>query len=967
MATTTVDDTDVVTIAGVFDTDSFEWGRELLDSTVSWLNSPEGRQSISAPSNTYPRFEWDLENAACDPTTASRAYWKVRNRHIDESGNGNRIHGIIGARCSGASIAIARIAGLEGIPQVSFSSSSAALSDKDEYPYFSRVGPTDNANGQVGAIVKLLRSMCWDTVSIIQTDTDYSEGLANEFKRLWLDKDSDADSLITEDNCGRTTPREGQVVYESTILLNQDNTLDDVSARSALQNFQRNGVNSRIILLLSHDDDAYPILRTAREINFQADTIWVGPDGWVGRHPIDTINDRRSADSTHDWIPPVPGYLGVTPFRNRNDEIYQNFLSFIQGKQAAQGRTDVWQQFPDYAAEYMVDATIALARALVSLSPSERLNGDLVTDRLRLLNFDGVSGNVQFTPEGDRKNPTFTIVNAQGTDSDGLEWIEVGEIRTGIEAVSTAINASAFCFPTLEMDGNGCGLDVLPSDQYPVPKISEKVKVWVPVVMVLISLLLIVLGYRYFRTKEKKDRLRKSVSSMERKLKEMKSIDDQLMNLDLQVQDAKEKQEALIRKRAQLQDWPTTWSDSLDTLVDVLPTEDQYWDVHDRLKETMDDAYISRLWRVQNRPLWTYYSFHSDRLAMHGVTKKKELMVWHGTSKLDPSVIYNDRQDGFMMQFAAQGFWGRGIYFAEKASYSNSYAYKPPSSLLDGSGNVTSGNGLASSWFGGGSSTKKKDTRPDEGQHDEKEMFLATLLVGNEVFMDRNESEQKKLECKNLTVPPPDPKTNLKYNTVSGSTGGSKVYIVYENGRAYPSYLIRYYRGSYDKSRTPFQTRDEAKNAVGIMNDNSTNFSPKKQKSMKKALDFSSGRTSRSSSSTTATATTGAVGHTLTSSTSSSSSSGGMGATVPTQTVQNFKPGVWSFRDNSGWTVYSDQHQKELETAWNAKPDNSVTIKTDQWTYLVDFKSMKQTNVEHPSRRERDVRRKVSKPFRKKK
>eukprot|EP00529_Nitzschia_sp_RCC80_P024280 CAMPEP_0113504324 /NCGR_PEP_ID=MMETSP0014_2-20120614/34653_1 /TAXON_ID=2857 /ORGANISM="Nitzschia sp." /LENGTH=442 /DNA_ID=CAMNT_0000399423 /DNA_START=37 /DNA_END=1362 /DNA_ORIENTATION=+ /assembly_acc=CAM_ASM_000159 len=440
MATTV--DTDVVTIAGVFDTDSFDWGRDLLDSTVAWLNSPEGRQSIldsTTSQVSYPTFEWDLENAACDPTTASRAYWTVRNRHIDDAGNANRIHGIIGARCSGASIAVARIAELEGVPQVSFSSSSAALSDKDEYPYFSRVGPTDNANGQVGAIVKLLRSMCWDTVSIIQTDTDYSEGLANEFKRLWLDKDSDADSPTTENNCDRTTPWEGQVVYESTILLTQDNTVDDVSARSALQNFQRNGINSRIILLLAHDDDAYPILRTAREINFQPDTIWVGPDGWVGRHPMDNNNnsssnnrnnDGSSGDSTLDWIPPIPGYLGVIPFRNRNDETYQNFLSFIQAEQASQGRTDVWQQFPDYAAEYMVDATIALARALVSLPPSERLNGDLVT---RILNFDGISGNVRFTPEGDRFKPTFTILNAQGTDNDVLEWIEVGEIKTGIE------------------------------------------------------------------------------------------------------------------------------------------------------------------------------------------------------------------------------------------------------------------------------------------------------------------------------------------------------------------------------------------------------------------------------------------------------------------------------------------------------------------------------------------------------
>jgi hypothetical protein len=34
--------------------------------------------------------------------------------------------------------------------------------------------------------------------------------------------------------------------------------------------------------------------------------------------------------------------------------------------------------------------------------------------------------------------------------------------------------------------------------------------------------------------------------------------------------------------------------------------------------------------------------------------------------------------------------------------------------------------------------------------------------------------------------------TRSRYDTVTGETQGSKVYIVYENGRAYPEYLVRY-------------------------------------------------------------------------------------------------------------------------------------------------------------------------------
>ena len=43
-----------------------------------------------------------------------------------------------------------------------------------------------------------------------------------------------------------------------------------------------------------------------------------------------------------------------------------------------------------------------------------------------------------------------------------------------------------------------------------------------------------------------------------------------------------------------------------------------------------------------------------------------------GTGKTDPADIYTDQQDGFMMQHAGdKNLWGKGIYFAEKAAYSN--------------------------------------------------------------------------------------------------------------------------------------------------------------------------------------------------------------------------------------------------------------------------------------------------------
>lgn len=113
-----------------------------------------------------------------------------------------------------------------------------------------------------------------------------------------------------------------------------------------------------------------------------------------------------------------------------------------------------------------------------------------------------------------------------------------------------------------------------------------------------------------------------------------------------------------------------------------------------------------------------------------------------------------------MMQFAANGFWGRGLYFADKADYSSHYSFKPPQDTL-----------MAS--FTGGSSSRRG------GKADEREMFLTKLLVGNEVLLDPNVSTAKAREYRQLTMPPTDSRTGLKYNTVTGNTGGSRVWVVY--------------------------------------------------------------------------------------------------------------------------------------------------------------------------------------------
>mmetsp|Transcript_28279 Transcript_28279/g.41030 ORF Transcript_28279/g.41030 Transcript_28279/m.41030 type:complete len:836 (+) Transcript_28279:124-2631(+) len=730
-------DTSSVYIGGLFDKTGFYWGEEIFNMTIDMLNDHnDGWHDDILSDGT--EIKSLVVNAACDPKVAVPAYWKLQTEW------GNPLHGIIGCRCSGASISVSRIAGLENVPVVSMSSTSARLSRVDEFPSFFRLVGPDDYRGQVGALVSLLTHLGWNRISVINTETDFTKDLAFEFGNLW----------------------KGDIAYFHTVRIDSDGAVDAGSLDLALDGVPTENprLNSRVIVLLAHHQHAFPILQRARERNFQPDTIWVGTHSWT---------DRFFGDSTQ-WMPDIPGYIGIAQYRNRNSE-YQDFLQRIQAKQRQlRPLTPVMEFLPDYAAETMVDSILSLAKALSSLQPKDRAETGHIVNALKNITFSGVSGPVSFTAEGDRANPQYMVMNFPTNTA--TEWVNVGV--AGITPDTVDIDIRAICWASV-----GCNQATAPTDTYPVP--PNAVPLWGTLLIVVISILFIIIALKYWRSRQKKTRLKANIDEMQKKINAMQNIDNELYDLDQQVEKAKRKQASLLLKRADLQEIPSTWTEVEDALVEVNPHDEEYWDIHDKLRESMGTAWISKLWRVQNMSLWTYYSFHKDRLTRNGINHNERL-VWHGTSSLDPSIIYNDQQDGFMMQFSNKGLWGRGIYFADESVYSDKYSYKPPTSDMP----LTAGR--------------------CEGEEDEREMFLAKLLVGNMIFIDRDESPEKASECRKLTVPPTDASTGLKYNTVRGETSGSQVWIVYENGRAYPDYVVRYYKGRRDINRTLYKTRNEA-------------------------------------------------------------------------------------------------------------------------------------------------------------
>lgn len=116
--------------------------------------------------------------------------------------------------------------------------------------------------------------------------------------------------------------------------------------------------------------------------------------------------------------------------------------------------------------------------------------------------------------------------------------------------------------------------------------------------------------------------------------------------------------------------------------------------------------------------------------------------LFHGTRATAPKLIA-ETEDGLDLRFSNSGMYGQGIYFADNSQYSHSYHHPAKD------GNC--------------------------------QMFMALVLVGD-----------------SITLPPaqfriPPNKTNStteRYDSINNGEGGH--YIVYDNVKCYPGYIITY-------------------------------------------------------------------------------------------------------------------------------------------------------------------------------
>jgi ABC-type branched-subunit amino acid transport system substrate-binding protein len=122
--------------------------------------------------NSMVQFEIVYADSGCDGTMAAAAAQTL----IDAG-----VVGVVGAACSGASMGANAVLSAAGIPQISYASTSPALSDAAAYPDFFRVVPSDALQGQALSAVVQADMPADSSVGLIHMTNAYGAGLADSF------------------------------------------------------------------------------------------------------------------------------------------------------------------------------------------------------------------------------------------------------------------------------------------------------------------------------------------------------------------------------------------------------------------------------------------------------------------------------------------------------------------------------------------------------------------------------------------------------------------------------------------------------------------------------------------------------------------------------------------------------------------------------------------------------------------
>ncbi|WP_346796687.1 ABC transporter substrate-binding protein [Halomonas sp. Bachu 37] len=305
-------------------------------------------------------------------TTCSDA--SAASNAADRMVNSEDVTAIVGALCTGATIAAANNAAIPGgVTMVSPASTAPAVTDLDDNDLVFRTVPSDAYQGEM--LAKLLLEKGIEEVAVTYVNNDYGRGLSEAF-------------VAAFENGGG---------YVGENLAHEDNRAD---YRSELGSLSATGVETLVVLAYA-DTSGQTVLRQAYESGMF--TQYVGADGMVG----DSLVEAIGADVLDGMIatrPGSPDLPGTAMFEEqaREADFDPEAVFAAQAYDAAFLLALAIEQNGNAEREGLSEAL----RSVASAPGEEILPGEwekakqLIADGQEI-NYEGASGRHEFDDAGD--------------------------------------------------------------------------------------------------------------------------------------------------------------------------------------------------------------------------------------------------------------------------------------------------------------------------------------------------------------------------------------------------------------------------------------------------------------------------------------------------------------------------------------------------------------------------------------
>lgn len=319
-------------------------------------------------------------------TTCSDA--SAASNAADRMVNSEEVTAIVGALCTGATIAAANNAAIPGgVTMVSPASTAPAVSELDDNDLVFRTVPSDAFQGEM--LAKLLLDKGIEEVAVTYVNNDYGRGL------------SDAFTAAYENGGGRVAEN----------LAHEDNRAD---YRSELGTLSATGVPNLVVLAYA-DTSGQTVLRQAYESGMF--TQYVGADGMVG----DSLVEAIGADVLEGMIatrPGSPDLPGTDMFNEQAEaaDIDPSAVFAAQAYDAAFLLALAIEQNGNAEREGLSEAlrSVAMEPGEVILPGEWEKAKELIADGTEI-NYEGASGTHEFDENGDVPGVVVEMVVEDGS------------------------------------------------------------------------------------------------------------------------------------------------------------------------------------------------------------------------------------------------------------------------------------------------------------------------------------------------------------------------------------------------------------------------------------------------------------------------------------------------------------------------------------------------------------------------